>query len=220
MTGARFVSLLLIWAALDLGCEKKRAPSEQYTQAHQLFSKLYAAKLEDAFEDPQIGAIEQLLNEVAPESADFPSAQELRARISEGRAQIQTRREKQRAALNAALAIEPYQRLGADRAPAETAATPQPDAGAAQPVPGMGLAEFTQRFNGCFQSSEPIQVTGQGLMDSWELKDIANCRERHPGFDGMLVLTDAKQVAMNISKKQVKWTLPDGGRSDQPTAAR
>ena len=89
------------------------------------------------------------------------------------------------------------------------------DAGSNQPSPHMPLAEFTKRFSGCFQPSDRINVIGKGMMDSWELKDIANCRDRHPGFDQLLVLTDGKEVSTNIAKSLVEYRLPDGGLPSQ-----
>jgi hypothetical protein len=54
------------------------------------------------------------------------------------------------------------------------------------------------------------------MHDSWELKDIANCRDRYPGFDQLLVLTNGTEVAMNIAKSLIEYRLPDGGTPTQP----
>ncbi|HME92147.1 MAG TPA: hypothetical protein VKE49_12040, partial [Myxococcaceae bacterium] len=92
-----------------------------------------------------------------------------------------------------------------------TASAPAEDAGFAHPAAGMELGEFNARFSNCFRSSDPVNVIGRGMMNSWELKDIANCRDRHPGFDAQIVLTDARQVSMVIPKSAVELRLPDGG---------
>jgi sRNA-binding protein len=214
VTGPRLV-LVALCALHALGCQRKALPSEQYTQAHQLFSKLYGTQLDDAYADSQMNAVENLLNQVPAGSSDATSAQELLRRIAEGRARIQARREEQRNTLNQALATAPYERFPEERTKEKAPPAATPDGGAGQPIPGMSLSEFTQRFSGCFQAAEPIVVAGMGVMDSWELKNIANCRDRHPGFDGMVVLTDGKQVSMNVSKSQVKWNSPDAGRPEQ-----
>ncbi len=209
--------LLVILFTLSSGCRRGKAPSEQFTQAHALFSRLYAAKLDDAFADPQMGRVEELLQQVPENSLDFPSARELLVRIREGRAGLETAAQARRAAQAQALASGSYQRMD-DRAVAVGGTAPAEDAGVAHPTAGMATAEFTGRFSNCFQMSDAINVIGHGKMDSWELKDIANCRDRHPGFDGTLVLTDARQVSMVVPKSAVEWRLADGGT--QPGGAQ
>lgn len=196
--------------ALPLGCHKKRAPSDQFAQAHAQFARLYAAKLDAAFGDPQMAIIEQLLQQVPENSADFAGAQELLGRIREGRLALEAANQARRTAQAQALASGGYQRM--DYQPSSGAPSgPSEDAGVAHPAAGMALGEFTNRFSNCFQSSDPVNVIGRGMMNSWELKDIANCRDRHPGFDAQIVLTDARQVSMVMPKSALEWRLPDGG---------
>src|SRR5262245_42527610 len=94
------IALVLAAALLSLapGCRKKRAPSEEFAQAHAQFTRLYAAKLDDAFGDPQMLAIEQLLQQVPDDSADFSSAQELLGRIRQGRLALEAAEQARRAA--------------------------------------------------------------------------------------------------------------------------
>src|SRR5262249_7735656 len=63
------------------GCARKQQPSEQYAQAHQLFSKLYAAQLDDAFGDPAMVQVDALLRQVSPDSSDWRAARDLARRI-------------------------------------------------------------------------------------------------------------------------------------------
>jgi len=209
-------ALVLTSALLAVGCRKKQLPSDSYTQAHELFTKLYATSLDDAFADPQMARVEALLQQVAEDSSDYPAASALSRRIREGRKHLQEADAARRAAAAQAIASGPYERMGPiKRAPDPVAEAA--DAGSNQPSPHMALAEFTNRFSGCFQRSDPINLVGKGMVDSWELKDIANCRDRHPGFDQLFVLTDSKEVVTNVAKNLVEYRFPDGGLPSQGT---
>lgn len=204
------LTLLAIFLALYPGCHKKRAPSEQFGEAHLQFTRLYAAKLDDAYRDPQIAGIEQLLLQVREDSLDFAAAQELLRRIRDGRVALEAADKARSEAQAKVMASGSYQRMTDNRA-AAPASAPVDDAGAAHPMAGMALGEFTRRFSNCFRSTDAVDVIGRGKMDSWELKDIANCRDRHPGFDAQFVLTDARQVSMVIPKAAVEYRMADGG---------
>ncbi len=214
MMPGRALILSLVLVAIG-GCQKKQVPSERYIEAHALFSKLYAAQLDDAFVDPAIAQVEDLLGKVPEDSSDFAPAQALSRRIREGRSHLQEAEAVRRAASALALASGPYERMQVQAARPTEAAPSVEDAGSNQPWAHMPLSEFTRRFSGCFKSSDKINVLGQGMHESWELKDIANCRDRHPGFDQLLVLTNGKEVAMNIAKSLIEYRLPDGGMPSQ-----
>ena len=207
-------AVVLTSALLAVGCRKKQLPSDRYTEAHELFTKLYATALDDAFADPQMARVEELLQQVPEDSSDYVAASELSRRIRDGRTRLQKAEGVRRAAATQALASGPYERMGPlKRAPDPVAEAA--DAGSNQPSAHMALAEFTNRFSGCFQRSDPINLVGKGMLDSWELKDIANCRDRHPGFDQLFVLTDSKEVVTNVSKNLVEYRFPDGGSPSQ-----
>lgn len=200
------------------GCARKSQPSEQYAQAHQLFSKLYAAQLDDAFGDPAMAQVDALLHQVSEDSSDWRAAKELARRIEEGRKRLREAEVARQTAAAQATAPVPYQRM-TPQAPAQSAAAAQADAGASQPSPHMALAEFTARFSGCFQASDKVNVVGKGMFDSWELKNIANCRDRHPGFDQQYVLTDANEVFMTVAKNLVHYEVTDAGSPTQGAQA-
>src|SRR5712692_10270315 len=103
--------LLAMPFALSSGCRRGKAPSEQFTQAHGLFTRLYAAKLDDAFDDPQMAQVEELLQQVPENSLDFTGARELLARIREGRAALKAAAQARHAAQAQALASGGYQRM-------------------------------------------------------------------------------------------------------------
>jgi len=209
-------ALVLTSALLAVGCRKKQLPSDSYTQAHELFTKLYAMSLDDAFADPQMARVEALLQQVAEDSSDYPAASALSRRIREGRKHLQEADAARRAAAAQAIASGPYERMGPiKRAPDPVAEAA--DAGSNQPSPHMALAEFTTRFSGCFQRSDPINLVGKGMVDSWELKDIANCHDQKSEFDQLFVLTDSKEVVTNVAKNLVEYRFPDGGLPSQGT---
>lgn len=199
-------------------CFNKPQPSEQYAQAHQLFTKLYAAKLDDAFGDPAMAQVDALLRQVSEDSADWRAAKELARRISEGRKRLEEAQAARQVASAQASAPVPYQRMTPD-APARAAPAAQLDAGSSQPAPHMALSEFTSRFSGCFQQGEKITVVGKGMFDTWELKDIANCRDRHPGFERLYVLTDSNEVFLTVAKNLVTYQVGDAGPPSQATAS-
>jgi hypothetical protein len=192
------------------GCSRRSQPSEQYAQAHQLFSKLYAAQLDDAYGDPAMVQVDALLRQVSQDSSDWRAAKELTHRIEEGRKRLQEAEAARKSAAAQASAPVPYQRMTPE-SPAQSAAAAAADAGASQPGPHMALSEFTSRFSGCFQQGERINVVGKGMFDTWELKDIANCRDRHPGFDQLYVLTGTSEVFMTVAKNLVHYEVGDAG---------
>ena len=200
------------------GCTRRSQPSEQYAQAHQLFSKLYAAQLDDAYGDPAMVQVDALLRQVSQDSSDWRAAKELTHRIEEGRKRLQEADAARKSAAAQASAPVPYQRMTPET-PAQSGAAAAADAGASQPGPHMALAEFTARFSGCFQQGEKINVVGKGMFDTWELKDIANCRDRHPGFDQLYVLTGASEVFMTVAKNLVHYEVGDAGSPAQGAQA-
>jgi len=200
------------------GCTRRSKPSEQYAQAHQLFSKLYAAQLDDAYGDPAMVQVDTLLRQVPEDSSDWRAAKDLTRRIQEGRKQLQEAEAARKSAAAQASAPVPYQRM-TPGSPAQSAAAASEDAGASQPGPHMALSEFTTRFSGCFQQGEKINVVGKGMFDTWELKDIANCRDRHPGFDQLYVLTGTSEVFMTVAKNLVHYEVGDAGSPAQGAQA-
>src|SRR5262249_32792866 len=101
-------ALILVFALIgSLGCHRQKAPSQEFASANRLFVRVYAEKLEDAYLDPRMAQVEQLLNEVAAESADYAAAQELLGRIRTGREKAQAELNARRAAVG--LASTPVQ---------------------------------------------------------------------------------------------------------------
>jgi hypothetical protein len=208
------VALILLSTLVGtLGCHRQKPPSQEFASANRLFVRIYGEKLEDAYMDPRMAQVEQLLSEVAVASADYAAAQQLLTRIRTGR-------EKALAELNARQAAvgkanTPVQMTsGWTSSPRPEASDQAVDAGH-EPASGMALSDFTHEFSDCFSPWKPVQLTEQGVekgtVDSWELKDIANCRDRHPGFQDRVVLTNPKKVLYVVNRALLETRAPDAG---------
>lgn len=212
------VSTLLI--ALLLGaCRGKEPgpPSEAFEQAHKRFSKLYAQKLDGAFADPEMDAIESLLQQVPADSVDAPSARELQQRIAQGRARVEAAREEQEAAIAAAREVEQFPMSDPEPKPEEIAAAEQAqEAGPAVegPVEGSPASELVAGYLGCFQRlPKPIDVMDRGPREAWEMADRTRCSQAFPAFTGQLVLVEDGKVLTVLPKSAVRVTYQqqDGG---------
>lgn len=202
----------LVWTT---GCRRRKLPSQEFEAANRLFVRVYGEKLDEAFVDPRMVQVEQLLGEVGAESADYAAAQELLSRIHTGREKRQTELNARRELLQAASAPVQMTSRWVPSPPVDAGVAQVPDAGAHEPANGMALSDFTHQFSDCFTPWKPIQVTedgvSRGTVDSWELKNIANCRDRHPGFQDRLVLTDPAKVVMVVSRSALEVRQADAG---------
>lgn len=202
-------------AVAMLACSKRGNPSPSYTQAQELFQRVYAEKLDEAFDDDRMPKVEQLLANVPATSSDAPAARQLSERILTGRAHQREETKKRKENLAAArepVTLPPSQYV---RPNVEVAAgTPPPavDAGPPRnPSPGMPYDQFVDLFSGCFRQRGSIMVEGHGMKETWELKDITNCRDRHPGFDELIVLIDENKILATVRKDAIQKVAADGG---------
>jgi hypothetical protein len=219
------VSTLLLVLS-PVACRKEAAaPSADYEQAHQRFSKLYAQQLDRAFADPQMADIEAQLERVPPDSLDAQSARELLQRIRDGRARVESSAKETEAAVASARQYDdfpssPREEPAAPPPPPRPAAEEPADAGARDagpapsgPVEGSPASELASGYQGCFRRGESINVTGRGMRDSWELADRFSCRQAYPRFANQLVLVEDGRVLSVLAKSLTRLvpTGPDGG---------
>jgi hypothetical protein len=221
---AGLVSTLLI-ALVVAACPGKEAGplSEKYEEAHTRFSKVYAQKLDQAFLDPEMEEIEALLAQVPPDSSDAPSAKELQQRITEGRARMEAARQETEDAIASARQVETFPTTptpAADPEPEpEAPATVPVDAGTpdagrtAGPVPGTPASELSAGFQGCFRRGQPVNVTGTGSRDTYEMERRASCELAYPSFAGQLLVIEDGRVLAVLPKSAVRvnYVGPDGG---------
>lgn len=205
------VSTVLIVLALSACRKELGPPSEEYEQARQRFSKIYGQKLDEAFLDPEMDAIESLLQQVPADSMDAQSAKELQQRIKDGRAKMEKARQEREAAIAAV-------RQGNASVPSgpsslEAAATPPApqesrDAGpnTQGPVAGSSASELVAGYLGCFQRSSPITVKDRGQRETWEMADRARCNQVYPSFVGQVVLIEDGKVLTVLPKSAVQVT--------------
>jgi hypothetical protein len=220
---AGLVSTLLI-ALAPVACRKEAGPpSEAYEQARARFSKLYAQKLDQAFLEPEMDEIEELLTQVPPDSIDAQSARELQQRIREGRERMEAVQQETEDAIAAARQVDDYPSTGSspptpEQAPPQAAPAEvgQQDAGAsAGPVPGTPASELSGGFQGCFRRGQPVTITGAGSgpRETWEMQGRVACELAYPSFIGQLLVIEEGRVLAVLPKSAVRVTYvgPDGG---------
>ena len=197
------------------GCKKSPKPSIEYLKAKGDYDVLVAREGDDAYFSYDMGQIEGLLNKVPPDSLDTAAAAALLQEIDARRKEIQSEREQREKA--AAEANKPAVFESDNRPPP----TPQPAAVAidaapknAMPKVGMTVSEFESQFGGCFSSGPQISMADtKEKVGTYVMKDITNCRERHPDLkETMVLVKDSKVMSMASRKEMKKRTqLPDGG---------
>jgi hypothetical protein len=139
-----------------------------------------------------------------------------RVQITRGRKSCWAESTKARRELMRALSapVEMTSRWTPSNSPVDAGVAEAVDAGH-EPESGMALGDFTHEFSDCFSPWKPIQLSeagvDRGMVDSWELKNIANCRDRHPGFQERLVLTDPRKVVMVVSRSMLEVHGGDAG---------
>lgn len=197
------------------GCRKKQLPSEDFDRANQMFVRIYAAKLDEAYVDPRMVTVEEWLRDVPADSLDFQAAQALSERIKKGRASYEEGRAARRAAIGKPPTGFKDPGFSPTRVAVVDAGVPEEPAGPDQPAVGMSLGEFTNKFAGCFKpwTSLTLLKNGvrQGEADTWELKDIANCRDRYPRFVKRIFLTDGRIITASADKDSVQTVTRDAG---------
>ncbi len=87
-----------------LACGRKKEASEEYTRAHLAFVRLTAAKLDLAYVDPEMRAIEELLRQVPAHSLDAQAAAQLLSRITQERQRVEREQQALRTQVAADLA--------------------------------------------------------------------------------------------------------------------
>jgi hypothetical protein len=204
----------LLLLLLVAGCRRERGHSKAFDDASALFRKVYAEKLDDAFDDPRMQEVERLLSVVPPQSIDSPAAQELQQRITAGRAALAAEREAAAAPEAQAPPPDPWARTPEPPPP------PQPNAGPPHPVPGMTVEELKRRFAGCFSFRHNGALPDKTRHDIWGMADTAACRKAHPEQADQLLVIDAEGKTIMgyvpATAMQVRYLYPDGGEAPPP----
>jgi hypothetical protein len=217
------LAITLLIALAPAACTKSPGPpSQDYEQARQRFNKLYGQKLDEAFLDPSMDAIETQLQNVPPDSMDAQPAKELLQRIRDGRQRMAAAQREKDAAIAAARRIDEFRPDENARQPppapteAAPAASEPPDAGppaGAGPVSGTPASELPYGYQRCFRRAEPINVEGKGTLDAWELEERVACRQSYPSFAEQVILIEGSKVLAVLPQSAIRVTYvgPDGG---------
>ncbi|WP_342373915.1 hypothetical protein NVS55_21005 [Myxococcus stipitatus] len=214
-------SLVLMLSA----CRREAGPpSAEFEQASRQFTALYAQKLDEAYLDPQMGAIEAQLQRVPQDSVDAPASRELIQRIQQNRARMQDAATARQKAVASARELPPGTPSTAlpplppaPKAEAEDAGSP--DAGVVNgPQTGTPASELVAGFRGCFRRGLPINVEGRGIREAWELNDSTACRLEYPSHTGMVLLTEEGKVLTLLPKSSVRTVTQTQDAGTQPSA--
>lgn len=212
----RTALLLILFALAAPGCRRERGHSKAFDDASALFRKVYAEKLDDAYDDPRMQEVERLLSVVPPQSIDSSAAQELQKRIADGRAALLAQREGAGAPPQEAQPpADPWADERNDPPP-----PPPPDAGAPHPVPGMPVEELRRRFSDCFSFKFNGSLPDKTKHDLWEMADSSACRKAHPELADQMLVIDAEGKAVMgtvpATALQVRYFYADGGEKPPP----
>jgi hypothetical protein len=185
--GKLSIPLLLL---LTLACRPRQTgPDANYEKASRIYQQLYASELDDAYGDPKMNDVVQLLNQVEKSSVDAPAAQHLLELIKSGKTALDKQRA-DREKMGRAAAQSASVTSSID--PAKIIAANTPDAGPMADPYGAGalVAAINAQTGGCLQEGEPFreQVTNTtGTV--YRLAHSQGCVDKLPGFVNQVVLT-------------------------------
>jgi hypothetical protein len=204
--------------ALAAGCARYSGPPDpDFAKARDLYQRLYATELDEAYGDPKMDEVVSLLRNVHKRSVDAPSAQALLHAIEHGReelAKVHAEREKLSKAASEVVAapsnIDPTRVLG------------QADAGPAQDPygPSASVAQINRDSGGCLVSGEPFnEGTTNRTGTLYRLAPNPVCRDKLPGFVGQVVMVSDGRIYRRIPESQVP-RPPPAAAPDAGTGVR
>ncbi len=201
--------LALLCAVAFLAACKKSQPSPEFAEANERFTKLYARDLDDAYVSDEIGEIESLLKQVPSNSADHAAAAELLTRIQKGREEREQALAEEEAAAAEGTSLEdapPFEPANETATPDESAEAPDASvdagpSGPTQPVSGMTMREFQDRFGSCFSEVPAVEIVGKGPLPAYEVRDLPSCRDRFTGYLSSFVVFENGKVLGRAPKE-------------------
>ncbi len=192
------------------GCSRTPPKSPEFEEAFTLYNQLYARSLDDAYGDPQMPRVADLLHQVDPRSAQGPEAKELLAKVENGMADYRGRA--QRLAAMAASADAPAEFKGFGTALPAPVGLPAPPPSSG-PALGMTRDEFTSRFGDCFDRKGDY-AQGDKRGEAFAIR--ASCAERFPTFAQALVVLIDNRVTALVPTKEVTVVTVDAGVAAAP----
>ncbi len=215
----RIMIPMVVALALATDCRRAGPPAAEYTEAREKLSQLRKERAVDAYFDPRIREVVDLLSQVDPDSVDAQAAAELKKEIETARADRAAAEEAERRAIEAARTPPPMPAspsgsgspalLSAPTASPEPQKKPPPE----DPTAGMSEAEFKERFSRCFEYKMPTLAPSGVMGEAFVLKDIAACRDRHGSAVGRIVVLGEGKVQAVLAASaatEKKFQLVDG----------
>ncbi len=188
-----------------VSCYRKPPDSPQFEEAFALYNQLYAKGLDDAYGEPQMARVAELLQQVDPKSGQGLESKDLLSKVEHGITEYHARAD--RLAAVAASADAPVEFKGGGFAlPAPTGVPPPP--GPAAPALGMTRDEFTARFGDCFDRKGDYEQ-GEKRGEAFGVRP--SCAERFPTFANALVVLMDNRVTQLVPTKEVKVLTVDAG---------
>jgi hypothetical protein len=184
---SRCAAIFLLAFALA-GCRRTTGPDENYQQAAAIYQQLYATQLDDAYGDPKMDEVVELLRKVNPRSIDAQAAQSMLGAIQRGREQL-AREHAEREKMAAAAAQSAAPQVNID--PSKYLVAEEQDAGPPQDPFGSGasVAELNKQSGGCLVENEPFSEQGTGVGGTvYRVAPSDTCRSKLPGMVGQVVL--------------------------------
>lgn len=215
---------LAVAVLLSLAACKKPQPSAEFAEASSAYSSVTARMGDDAYADPEMARIEELLKQVAADSLDHQAAVDLQAQITAERKRVAEQEAQRKADMDM---------LRTDDAPAPDP-TPEPppppppaddqnpENASTQPQVGMDEGAFMKSFVGCFVEGEVITLSNVGKRArSFALRSDPECAKKHPAFATQLVLLSDGKVIARVDKSRVTTVevTPDAGQRPAPAPA-
>ncbi len=83
----------------------------------------------------------------------------------------------------------------------------------------MALTELVARFGDCFSRGSPLEISGRGPRETFELVDTPACKQAHPGQVGEVVVIEDGKVLGFAAVNQIRTREDDGGTSPRPPSS-
>jgi hypothetical protein len=205
---------LALVAALAVGlgaCHRAAPDSPEFQQAFELYNKIYAAKLDDAYGDMRMQEVVSLLAKVDPASSRADEAKELKAKVDQGLAEFKKRQDTVAEDQKAAEAPAKWEGSPGGAVAPESSAPPPLPTGATAPTLGMPRDEFLKRFGDCFELRGLYQQGGkQG--EAYGVREP--CAKRFSSLGNSLVILLDNQVSRLLPMNEA--TTLDAGQPEAP----
>jgi hypothetical protein len=205
------VGALALLAVAMVACRRPQ-PSPQFLQASQLYNALYTKSLDDAYGDPKMKDVDDLLQQVDPASSSAADAHELQAKVEAGMKEYAEREARVRAEEQAL--EKPARWAGSTQADLPAA----PPAATAGPTLEMTRDDFLAHFGDCFDFKGEYRQ-GDKAGEAYGVRS-GPCEARYKQFvSNLVVLLDNKVKAL-VALSDVKTITPDAGAPAPVEAAK